>query len=102
MPGSIRGAAEGRVATLRGEEGRKRELRGAGGCSAGGNSESSTCGEVSARPGKFDVVLVENETAYASYTKMEASGSAGCSLSARWSQRCDRQVRGRAADAGRS
>eukprot|EP00966_Prymnesium_polylepis_P161891 3741809-Prymnesium_polylepis.2 len=69
MPGRKRGAAKGRVATPRGEEVRKREPRGAGGRSAGGNSEPLAGGEVTARPGKFDIVLVENEMDCASHTK---------------------------------
>ena len=73
MPGRKRGAAEGGVAAPRGEEAKKRGPRGAGGRSAGGDGAGCS-GERRAgslareRPEGFDVVLGENEAAYASYT----------------------------------
>ena len=54
----------------RGGEEARAEGRGAAARARGGNGESSAGGEVSARPGKLDVMLVENETAYASHTKI--------------------------------
>ena len=72
-PGRKRGAAEGGVAQPRGEEAKKRAPRGAGGRSAGGggaggSSWSWAGGRAKERPDGLDVVLGENEVAYASYT----------------------------------
>eukprot|EP00966_Prymnesium_polylepis_P041683 967918-Prymnesium_polylepis.1 len=54
-PGHKRGAVEGRVATPRGEEAKKREPRGAGGRSAGDGSDTPAGVRAKERPAKFDV-----------------------------------------------
>ena len=70
VPGRKREAAEGGVAKPRGEEAKKRKPRGAGGRGAGSSSEAQAGVGARERPGEFNVVLGENEMAYASYTSI--------------------------------
>ena len=67
-PGGKRGGAEVSVAVPRGEEAKKRAPRGAGGRSASAGAGAQATMGVRWRPAQWDVVLGQNDEAYASYT----------------------------------